>query len=129
MKNIHLLPTEKPSRLTKPGGSSSIKLYTNGLTNTPKGHCKNYHLYITSDEEIKDGDWVYYLHNSDLHKPRIMEVVKSNYSDYKPYSIHFKSGFGVQEDCKKIILTTDQDLIKDGVQPIEVPLTYGGGEQ
>ena len=57
MKNIHLIPTEKPSRLTKPGGSSSIKLYTNGLTNTPKGHCKNYHLYITSDEEIKEGDY------------------------------------------------------------------------
>jgi len=76
-------------------------------------------LFITSDEEIKEGDWVYYLHNSGLHKPRIMEVIKPNYSDYKPYSIHFKSGFGVQEDCKKIILTTDQDLIKDGVQAID----------
>jgi hypothetical protein len=48
-----------------------------------------------------------------------MEVIKPNYSDYKPYSIHFKSGFGVQEECKKIILTTDQDLIKDGIQAID----------
>ena len=95
MKNIHLLPTEKPSRLTKPGGSSSIKLYTNGLTNTPKGHCKNYHLYITSDEEIKEGDWIKW---GDA-------IYKANRKYIPPF--------------KKIILTTDQDLIADGVQSID----------
>jgi hypothetical protein len=95
MKNIHLLPTEKPSRLTKPGGSSFIKLYTNGLTNTPKGHCKNYHLYITSDEEIKEGDWIKW---GDA-------IYKANRKYIPPF--------------KKIILTTDQDLIADGVQSID----------
>jgi hypothetical protein len=95
MKNIHLLPTEKPSRLTKPGGSSFIKLYTNGLTNTPKGHCKNYHLYITSDEEIKEGDWIKW---GDA-------IYKANRKYIPPF--------------KKIILTTDQDLIADGVQAID----------
>ena len=98
MKNIHLLPTEKPSRLTKPGGSSSIKLYTNGLTNTPKGHCKNYHLYITSDSEIKEGDWCLNTLKNIIYKKDnlLMDIV-----------------------WKKIILTTDQDLIKDGVQAID----------
>jgi len=96
MKNIHLLPTEKPSRLTKPGGSSSIKLYTNGLTNTPKGHCKNYHLYITSDEEIKVDE--YYLGEDN----NIYCLVSS-----------------VNCNGKKIILTTDQDLIADGIQVID----------
>jgi hypothetical protein len=96
MKNIHVLPTEKPSRLTKPGGSSSIKLYTNGLTNTPKGHCKNYHLYITSDEEIKVDE--YYLGEDN----NIYCLVSS-----------------VNCNGKKIILTTDQDLIADGVQTID----------
>ena len=96
MKNIHALPTDKPSRLTKPGGSSSIKLYTNGLTNTPKGHCKNYHLYITSDEEIKFDE--YYLGE-----------------DSNIYCLVS----GVNSNGKKIILTTDQDLIKDGVQAID----------
>jgi hypothetical protein len=98
MKNIHLLPTEKPSRLTKPGGSSSIKLYTNGLTNTPKGHCKNYHLYITSDSEIKEGDWCLNTLKNIIYK-----------KDNLPMDIVWK----------KIILTTDQDLIKDGVQSID----------
>jgi hypothetical protein len=97
MKNIHVLPTEKPSRLTKPGGSSSIKLYTNGLTNTPKGHCKNYHLYITSDEDIKEGDW-------GLSKLNEIILFGRSYNE-KFY--------------KKIILTTDQDLIADDVQAID----------
>jgi hypothetical protein len=96
MKNIHVLPTEKPSRLTKPGGSSSIKLYTNGLTNTPKGHCKNYHLYITSDEEIKFDE--YYLGE-----------------DSNIYCLVS----GVNYNGKKIILTTDQELIEEGVQSID----------
>ena len=98
MKNIHILLTDKPSRLTKPGGSSSIKLYTNGLTNTPKGHCKNYHLYITSDEEIKEGDWHFNL---------ALNLVEKTTS--------FHNGLL----CEKIILTTDQDLIKNGVQEID----------
>ena len=117
MKNIHILPTDKPSKLYY---NSQERIYQ--LCEFPKYHTdikSTHNLYITSDEEIKEGDWVYYLHNSGLHEPIIMEVIKPNYSDYKPYSIHFKSGFGVQEDCKKIILTTDQELIKDGVQTID----------
>jgi hypothetical protein len=98
MKNIHILLTDKPSRLTKPGGSSSIKLYTNGLTNTPKGHCKNYHLYITSDEKIKERGWHFNL---------ALNLVEKTTS--------FHNGLL----CEKIILTTDQDLIKNGVQAID----------
>jgi hypothetical protein len=116
MKNIHLLPTEKPSRLTKPGGSSSIKLYTNGLTNTPKGHCKNYHLYITSNEEIKEGDYGLIgkevgkiILTEDGYEFLIGKGVSYEYGDYH----------SLQKVCKKIILTTDQDLIADGVQAID----------
>jgi hypothetical protein len=79
--------------------------------------------YITSDEEIKEGDWVIFNE---------LEIVKCIYSKNGEYlfskpllssSNHHFSYF------KKIILTTDQDLIKDGVQPIEVPLTYGHDKQ
>jgi hypothetical protein len=104
MKNIHLLPTEKPSRLTKPGGSSSIKLYTNGLTNTPKGHCKNYHLYITSNQEIKEGDWYYWI----VTNMRI-KAIRDNLGRLPKFG----------DGSRKIILTTDQDLIADGVQAID----------
>ena len=64
------------------------------------------HYIVVDDSEIKEGDWVYYLHNSGLHGPSIHKVIKPNYSDYKPYSIHFTTGFGVQEDCKKITHST-----------------------
>ena len=98
MKNINLIPTDKPSRLHNKNGElgnyPSTKLYIEDF----KGNQHNsFHIYITSDEEIKEGDWVIY--NNELKK-----------SD----GISFKSV------DKKIILTTDGDLIKDGVQAIDI---------
>ena len=57
------------------------------------------YIYITSDEEIKEGDW--YLDTT-------INVLFKN-------DKIFLNGVGY----KKIILTTDQDLIKDGVQAID----------
>jgi hypothetical protein len=61
---------------------------------------KSFNIYITSDEEIKEGDWIF-----DIVTKRI-EIAKFNHNDLK-------------RDWKKIILTTDQDLINDGVQAID----------
>ena len=59
----------------------------------------NQHIYITSDEEIKEGDWIFnFEYNYIVH-------------DSKKYDDKFW--------YKKIILTTDQDLIKDGIQAID----------
>jgi len=69
-------------------------------------------LFITSDEEIKDGDWYITILDNEIFKAdsstiRIMnDANKSSDTTYK--NTHFK-----------IILTTDQDLIKDGVQAID----------
>jgi hypothetical protein len=57
-------------------------------------------LFITSDEEIKDGDYALYLFGNLIQKVKIGINVSN------------------KEAHKKIILTTDQDLIKDGVQEI-----------
>ena len=51
MKNIHILPTDKPSRLFEIDGHLIIN--TEQLIQ-PK-YYRN--IYITSDEEIKNGDW------------------------------------------------------------------------
>ena len=96
-KNIHVLPTDKPSRLTKNNLGKFIKL--NGLQHQEVN--ENQHIYITSDEEIKEGDW-FYDGDGELCKYTSDYVVNPN-------------GWN---DNKKIILTTDQDLIKDGVQKI-----------
>jgi hypothetical protein len=59
----------------------------------------NQNIYITSDEEIKDGDWYYDCGDVNF----ICKAFKHTTQQYQRV---------------KIILTTDQDLIKDGVQSI-----------
>jgi hypothetical protein len=99
MKNIHLLPTDKPSRLFD---FMTALVLTDNVSPNDSG--TNHHIYITSsDEEIKEGDWVISNYG---------ELIKISYKGSKVKE-------NVNEFCKKIILTTDQDLIKDGVQPIE----------
>jgi hypothetical protein len=97
MKNIHLLPTDKPSRLAY----DFDKLILNSRLLSPILY-KTQHIYITSDEEIKYDE--YYLSWQDYYNP-------------PKYVIYVKSS-GVNGDGKKIILTTDPDLIADGVQEI-----------
>jgi hypothetical protein len=100
MKNIHVIPTDKPSRLYS---YKSIDLYLHSEivdANSANLNCKNQNIYITSEEEIKDGDWM-------IRGNEQPTLVTPN----------FFWDFGVR--YYKIILTTDQDLIKDGVQAID----------
>jgi hypothetical protein len=99
MKNLHLLPTEKPSRLgylTKKGKEvfKDLRLFDKPMPNILDS--ENQHIYITSDEEIKEDDW---------GLSKLNEVILFGRS----YNEKF---------YKKIILTTNQDLIANGVQAI-----------
>jgi hypothetical protein len=100
MKNIHVLPTEQPSRIYLIKSNNKLGITSNNpeFTENFGSGTQNQNLFITSDEEIKEGDW-FYLNDAKI-------VVK--YIDLKPV-----------KEAKKIILTTDQDLIKDGVQAID----------
>jgi len=100
MKNIHILPTDKPSRLHNKNGQlgnyPSTKLYIEDF----KGNLHNsFHIYITSDEEIKEGDWFLDSISNTIHKSELAT--------------------GIFNTRKKIILTTDQELIKDAIQAID----------
>jgi hypothetical protein len=97
MKNLHLLPTEKPSRLRY--NLSNQLVLTKESYRVNYGEEANQHIYITSDEEIKVGEYVIDLENNEV----FISLGK----------------MGVNNYIKKIILTTDQDLIKDGVQAID----------
>jgi hypothetical protein len=105
MKNIHVLPTDKSSRffIDNKGEFHFREFFAPDTIQI----CKNYNIYITSDEEIKEGDW--YL----TPKNTICKCIKTD-SKYV-YSLEG----GSSTNCKKIILTTDQELIKDGVQAID----------
>jgi hypothetical protein len=102
MKNIHLLPTDKPSRLFKVSGE--LKL-TRNFDFYNGSEYQN--IYITNDEKIKEENWC-------LAMERFSET-RQNWEDIFVY----KSVGEDHWDNKKIILTTDQDLIKDGVQAID----------
>jgi hypothetical protein len=98
MKNIFLLPTPKPSRLLYFGTSKELTLQVNSATFRAFSRSPQ-NIYITDNLEIKVGDWV--ITNNGLLAKVITEL-----------AWHFINS-------KKIILTTDQDLIKDGIQAID----------
>jgi len=93
MKNIHLIPTDKPSKLYTIKGRYYIEEYP--VKSVTAG---NQHIYITNSEEIKEGDWCYFISTKEI--------------------IRVPSGGFKGNVCKKVILSTDQDLIADGVQAI-----------
>jgi len=106
MKNLFLLPTEKPSRfystartLNKKRGYAFGEHY---IPNT-RNMFSNHNIYITSDEEIKDvrphkGKW-------QLEKGQILNQFPDYLTDLS--------------ECKLVIMTTDPQLIADGVQAID----------
>jgi hypothetical protein len=99
MKNIYVLPTDKPSRLTLLNGERLLFSKEDCELSKHK-RCVNQHIYITSDEEIKEGINQWYL-DKVLNKP------------YNSGGAQYSSNQNV------IILTTDGDLIKDGIQAID----------
>jgi hypothetical protein len=119
MKNVHLIPTNKPSRLWTNNLRRRLE-----LDEFPEQHPNNIakHIYITSDEEIKEGDW--FIREGSIHK--CFKVHKTDIEFLTSIdSVYCGSNtFWSKEYCKKIILTTDQDLINCfctccGVQPID----------
>ena len=96
IKNIHVISTSKPSKLLKDLVDKTYqfkKYFTFGnRIELPLN------IYITSDEEIKEGDWC--IDDEGIVKCTAHAGAMNHY-------------------YTKIILTTDQDLIKDGVQTID----------
>jgi hypothetical protein len=109
MKNIFVLPTDKPSRLFL--NKVNNKLLLEDISNPslkkvlPSGSYQN--IYITSDEKFEEG-WFGYVFKEDVETDKVFIYTHSVYNTIEWY-----------KNVKKIILTTDQDLIADGVQSID----------
>jgi len=77
-------------------------------------------LFITNDEEIKEGDWVY-VKTPNIYGgnvvARCLSFGKHCWSENILTATTDEKGYHPSH-CVKIIMTTDQDLIKDGVQAI-----------
>ena len=100
MKNIHILPTDKPSRLDILGMSNTLQLFNNLIT-FKTFERSTQHIYITSDEEIKEGDWFISLYSNSIQRELTLDWTLN------------------KDAYKKIILTTDQYLIAEGIQQID----------
>ena len=92
MKNIHVLPTDKPSRIAITD-TDVLGMYK--VEQIAK-YGVNQNIYITSEEEIQVNDYI-----------------TDGYLIWKWKDDSSLLG------RKKVILTTDQDLIKEGVQTID----------
>ena len=109
MKNVHLFPTPQRSRLHYfMANKDGYYLYPNNELVVPiNPNCINLNISITSDEEIKVGDWVLYTRSNRIHYQKLEDkntVELANIEDSGAF---------------KIILTTNQYLIKNDVQAID----------
>jgi hypothetical protein len=116
-RNVWLLPTDKPSNITIRKRTGELVYDAEPFTHDEYDVISNQHNYITDNSEIKEGDWVLYGEET------VMQVKSSYDNDVSGEDIWLGdclNGLATNKDnCKKIILTTDQDLIKDGVQAID----------
>jgi hypothetical protein len=125
MKNLHVIPVDKepvkgdlllrhiwkgePNECiswwryndTTMYGDTLVYTTLNGSFMDVPSSFKVQNIYITSDEEAKDGDW----------------CIVGNGVD--KLNTQFTSKEEINAIWKKIILTTDQDLIADGVEAID----------
>lgn len=86
-KNIHTLPTNKPSHLYEIKGKSFFEKYPDKTVNAG-----NQNIYITSDEEVKEPCWCFDT------KENTIKLYQGGLSAYE------------YKNYKKIILTTDTAL-------------------
>ena len=121
MKNIHIIQTDKPSRLFYIKKILVLdrkkKIYSESYKNLHE--YKNQNIYITSDEKIKEGNYTYHRvfgvgKITNVNGKKCFVTIKLSSTDGS-ITTPWKRNI---PDIKKIILTTDQDLIKDGVQNI-----------
>lgn len=114
MKNTFVLPSKEPSRLHSDGKELFITINLQ-LGKTINSIVESRNIYITNSEEIKEGDyWVYLcpingLDFGDNGNPIVKNKLPSSWFE----KLHDRVNY------KKIILTTDPELIKNGVQSID----------
>jgi hypothetical protein len=99
MKNIHVLPTDKPSRLYKNLLTDKLFILENSFMDVSECNREYQNINITSDnEDINENDYV---------------ITKDGRLFQVSYLLSKKI-----ENASKVVLTTEKDLIKDGVQSI-----------
>jgi len=104
MKNIFLIPTPKESRLWRDLDSKKLRFDNISTPNSNEcTKCSNEYMYITTDSKFVRDEYI----------TDGIEVMKAT-----PKLVDAQ-GLVDRRDWKKIIITTDPELIKEGVQSID----------
>jgi len=119
MKNIHLIKTDNPNfKIFKNRHLGDMLFHWNmdlGSTMNRLNYV-GHHLYITSEESVKERDWLI------VNDKDVMQMKSSYDNDMSGEYIWVGdslNGYATYKDnCKKIILTTDPKLIENGVRAI-----------
>jgi hypothetical protein len=98
MKNIHVLPTDKPSRLYLGNNGNFVFGMIQTSIQSKNDDFTNQNIYITNDEDINENDYII------TKDGRLVQVSYLLSKDL--------------QGASKVVLTDNQDLIKDGVQEI-----------
>lgn len=101
MKNLFLINTDKPTGLFH----IPLGIDYSVIPKVRTGKYKGYHVYITNEESPKENDPCIVTPVGSSKFPKVIKFSKDNGTIYNL-------------ECKKIVLTTDPDLIKEGVQEI-----------
>lgn len=108
MKNIHIIPTPNPSRIIK-NHRNELLLTIQTLPLDKEIYCYPQNIHITDGSEIKNGDWCV-----DIEDNVVFKVKEQGHSGL----LRSETDSFVEDSCRKIIFTTDRQIILDGVQAI-----------
>ena len=106
MKNIFLKETDQKSKLYRNLLTDKLFILEDKVTDVSECNIEYQFIYITNDEKIEDGNWVF---QECLNMPH--RLIKTDTENVKVLNDLNK--------CKKIVLTNDTSLIEDGVQSID----------
>lgn len=118
MKNIHIIPTPKPNKLVSnliEGMCSKDTMAVNSIKATWYV-LKYQNIYITSKDEATKGDYI--MHGGVVYKVAQTGLQFSGAYTMRVFEKDDSEGFAVVNPklASKIVITSDEDLIKDGVQ-------------
>ena len=110
--NVVMLPTNEKSKI-KLSDNNELDFFP-GMMYIAEFDWKPQHLYITSNEEIKEGDWIYHLSRKEVFRIHHFDssnnsktIVTSDKDFLDLPNIFIKV---LVSDCKKIIATTDKSI-------------------
>lgn len=115
---VVMLPTEKASFLYKRTDLNTLHTGDNVVYNHDPLRV-NQHIYITSDDKIRVGDW--FLYDSKfICKAELINEAGCYILTHLPNGLEYECNFG--NHSKKIIATTDSSLIGiDEISPFKFP--------